>query len=96
MTMCLAAKCIRNHIGFTRMIVYFKIIVLNQFQPTPLPHIKVSLSKDIFEALMVSVNVTLGAHKMMSPNFESVNNRCQFKIMGWILHDSGVLWMHKQ
>jgi hypothetical protein len=22
---------------------------------------------------------------MMSPNLESVNNRCQFKIMGWIV-----------
>jgi hypothetical protein len=51
----------------------------------PLPHIKVSLSKDIFEALMVSVNVTLGTHKMMSPDLESVNNCYQFKIMGWIV-----------
>jgi hypothetical protein len=50
-----------------------------------LPHIKVSLSKDIIEALMVSVNVTLGTHKMMSPDLESVNNCCQFKIMGWVV-----------
>jgi hypothetical protein len=28
---------------------------------------------------MISVNVTLGAHKIMSPNLESVNNRCQLK-----------------
>jgi hypothetical protein len=34
---------------------------------------------------MVSVNITLGAHKMMSPDLESVNNHCQFKIMGWIV-----------
>jgi hypothetical protein len=34
---------------------------------------------------MVSVNVTLGAHKMMSPNLESVNNCCQLKIMGSIV-----------
>jgi hypothetical protein len=43
------------------------------------------LGKDIFEALMVSVNVTLGAHKMMSPNLEGMNNSCQLKIMGWII-----------
>jgi hypothetical protein len=34
---------------------------------------------------MDSVNVTLGAHKMMSPDFESMNNSCQFKIMSWII-----------
>jgi hypothetical protein len=34
---------------------------------------------------MVSVDVTLGTHKMMSPDLESVNNCCQFKIMGWIV-----------
>jgi hypothetical protein len=43
------------------------------------------LSKDIFEALMVSVNVTLGAHKMISSKLERVNNSCQLKIMGWII-----------
>jgi hypothetical protein len=43
------------------------------------------LGKDIFEALMVGVNVTLGAHKMMSPDLESMNNYCQFKIMSWIV-----------
>jgi hypothetical protein len=34
---------------------------------------------------MVSVNITLGAHKMMSPDLESMNNGCQFKIMGWVI-----------
>jgi hypothetical protein len=51
----------------------------------PLPHIQVSLGKDIFEALMISVNITLCAHKMMSPDLESMNNCCQFKIMGWVV-----------
>jgi hypothetical protein len=43
------------------------------------------LGEDIFEALMVSVNITLGAHKMMSPDLESMNNYCQFKIVGWVI-----------
>jgi hypothetical protein len=43
------------------------------------------LGKDIFEALMVSVNVTLGAHKVMSPDLESMDNNYQFKIMSWIV-----------
>jgi hypothetical protein len=43
------------------------------------------LSKDIFEALMVSVNITLGAHKMMSLDLESMNNCCQFKIVDWVV-----------
>jgi hypothetical protein len=43
------------------------------------------LGKDIFEALMDRVNVTLGAHKMISPNLKSVNNSYQLKIMGWII-----------
>jgi hypothetical protein len=34
---------------------------------------------------MVSVNVTLSTHKMMSPDFKSVNNCCQFQVMGWIV-----------
>jgi hypothetical protein len=83
--MCLAAKCIRNHIGFARMVVYLKVVVFDQFLPTSLPHIQVSLSKDIFEALMVSVDVTPSTHKMMSPDLESMNNCCQFKIMSWII-----------
>jgi hypothetical protein len=47
---------------------------------------------------MVSVDVTLSTHKMMSPDFESMNNCCQFKIMGWVVfaRDFGVLRMHKQ
>jgi hypothetical protein len=31
MTMCLAAKCIRNHIGLARVVMYLKIIVFDQF-----------------------------------------------------------------
>jgi hypothetical protein len=42
------------------------------------------LGEDIFEALMVSVNITLGTHKMMSPDLESMNNCYQFKIVGWV------------
>jgi hypothetical protein len=43
------------------------------------------LGENILEALMVSVDIILSAHKMMSPDLESMDNCCQFKIMCWII-----------
>jgi hypothetical protein len=62
-----------------------------------LPHIQISLDENIFEALMVSINIALGAHKMMSPNLESMNNSVtQDHELDNSAHGSGVLWKYKQ
>jgi hypothetical protein len=39
--------------------MYFQIIVLDEFQPSSLPHIQISLSEDIFGTLMISVDITM-------------------------------------
>ena len=56
--MLFLTESIGYNIGFTWMIMYFKVIVLYQFQPFSLSHVQLGLSEYVFEALMVSVNVT--------------------------------------
>jgi hypothetical protein len=58
------------------MVMHFQIIVLDEFQPSSLPHIKISLSEDIFETLVISVDITMSSHQVMSPNLESMNYDC--------------------
>jgi hypothetical protein len=42
--------------------MYFQIIILDQFQPSSLPHIKISLSENILETLVVSIDITMSSH----------------------------------
>jgi hypothetical protein len=45
------AQGIRNHIRFTGVIMNLKIIVLDQLQPSPLPHVQIVLSEKYFKLL---------------------------------------------
>jgi hypothetical protein len=47
--------------------VYLKIIIFDQFQPSSLSHIQISLGEDIFETFMVGVDIAMSAHKIVSP-----------------------------
>jgi hypothetical protein len=46
-TVSFAAQGICNHIRLTGMIVNLKIIVLNQLQPSSLPHVYISMSEKV-------------------------------------------------
>ena len=39
-----------------------------------LSHVEIGLGEDILEALMVSVDIAMGSHKMMPPYLESIDN----------------------
>jgi hypothetical protein len=44
------------------------------------------LGEDIFEALMVSVDIAHIAQQIMSPDFQSMNNYGEFQVMHSIIH----------
>jgi hypothetical protein len=69
---------IRNEIRLVRIIVNFQIIVLDELQPSALPKVKILLSENVLQALVISVDSTLGSHNIVSPNLESMHNFCQF------------------
>ena len=57
-----------HHIGLSRMVMDFTIIILYKLQPSSLPHIQLHLSEEVFEALVVSLYLTLLAIKIVPPN----------------------------
>ena len=79
--MILPAQGICYNIGFSRMVVHFQIIVLDQLWPSMLPHVQLRLSEDVFETLVISVYVTYVSQQVMSPYLLGVNNCCKLQIM---------------
>jgi hypothetical protein len=67
--MCLSTQCIGHHIGLAGMIMNFKFIIFDQFKPSSLPHVKFRLGKNIFEALVISIEIARITKKIMPPNF---------------------------
>lgn len=63
----LATKSIGHHVGLAGMIVNLQVIVFYQLLPSPLAHVEVGLSEDVLEALVVGVDVAVGAHQIVSP-----------------------------
>ena len=52
----------------------FQIIVLDQFEPSSLPHVDVGLSEDIFETLVIGINIAMLPEKIMTPGLQSMDN----------------------
>ena len=50
---------IGNDISLVRMIVNFQVIVLDQFKPSPLCHIEISLSEDVLKAFVIGIDVAM-------------------------------------
>jgi hypothetical protein len=65
----LAAKRIRNHVSFAGMIMDFQFIILDQFQPSSLPHIQIRLSEKILETLVVGVDIAVITHQVVPKKF---------------------------
>jgi hypothetical protein len=70
MDMLLPTQSIRNQICLARMIVNFQVIVFDELQPTVLPKVKILLSEDLLYALVISVDLALGPHNIVSPYLE--------------------------
>jgi hypothetical protein len=79
------AQGIHNHIRLTRVIMNLEIIVLDQFKPSSLMHVQISLSKDVLQALVVSEDMNHIPKKIVPPHLQGMNNHSQFKIMHGIV-----------
>jgi len=67
------------------MIMDFQIIVLDQFEPSSLPHVNIGLSEDIFETLVIGIDVAMISEKIVAPNLQSVDNGRKLEIMRWVI-----------
>jgi hypothetical protein len=61
------------HIGLPRMIVDSKIIILDKLQPSSLLKIQVWQHEDVPQTPVIRIQFTSLSHKVVPPNFESVN-----------------------
>jgi hypothetical protein len=52
-----AAQGIGSHIYLARMIMNFQLIILDQFWPSLLPHVKVRLGEKIIQTFVISVDM---------------------------------------
>lgn len=52
------------------MMVYTKIVIVNQFQASMLFQVKVILSEYVLQALVVGVKLTSVTKNIMPPNFQ--------------------------
>jgi hypothetical protein len=52
-----AAHGTSNYICLARMITNFQLIILDQFQPSSLPHVQVRLSEKILQTFVISVDM---------------------------------------
>jgi hypothetical protein len=43
------------------------------------------LSKNIFETLVISIDITMSSHQVMSPKLWSMNYGCQLQIMSGVV-----------
>ncbi|MFS7953374.1 hypothetical protein Hanom_Chr07g00617811 [Helianthus anomalus] len=69
-----STKRIGHDIRLTRMVANFAIVIVQEFNPTSLPHVQLFLIKNILETFVVCENHTLRAIKIMSPDFKRENH----------------------
>jgi hypothetical protein len=74
-----------NHVCLTRLIVNLKIIVLDQLQPSSLPHVQIRLSEKVLQALVISEDMSHIPKKIMPPGTQGMNYSDQLKIMSGIV-----------
>jgi hypothetical protein len=81
----LVAQGVRNHIRLTRMIVNLKIIVLDQLQPSSLPHVQINQSEKVLQTLVVSEDMSHIPKEIMPLGTQGMNHSGQLKIMSGIV-----------
>jgi hypothetical protein len=74
----LLTQGIRNQIRLARMVMNIQVIVFNELQLTVFPEVEIFLSEDVFQALVIGVDLTLSSHYIMSPYLERMYYDCQF------------------
>jgi hypothetical protein len=53
--------------------VNLQVVILNKLQLTVLSKVEIFLGKNILQTLVISIDLTLGPHCIMSPNLESMH-----------------------
>lgn len=71
------AQSIYYHIALTRGVIDDAIIVFHVFKPSSLSHVKVPLSKQILQALMVGKNMEHVAKQIVPLLFQGVDHSDQ-------------------
>jgi hypothetical protein len=84
-TVSFATQGIYNHVCLTGMIVNLKIIVLDQLQPSSLPHVQIRLSENVLHTLVISEDMSHIPKKIMPPGTQGMNYSGQHKIMSGIV-----------
>jgi hypothetical protein len=67
------------------VIIYLKIIVLNQLQPPSLTHVQVNPSKNITQALVVNEDMNKIPQEIVLACLQGKENNSQLKIMRGIV-----------
>src|SRR4051812_40533794 len=67
----LPTQGISYNIRLTRMVVQTKIIVLQELQPSPLPHIQLFLIKQILQALVITKHIKSRSKQIMPPKLQN-------------------------
>src|SRR3954465_263912 len=84
-TVSFAAQGIGHHISLARGIGNIHVEVGYCLEPSLLAEIQVWLSKQIFQTLVVGVDLATITDEVMSPQLQCINYCCQLKVMSWIL-----------
>ena len=74
--MTLAAQRIGYYVSLSGMIMQLHIIILNEFQPSPLPEIQLLLREDILQTLVIRVYLTMVSDEKMSPSLQRMHYGC--------------------
>jgi hypothetical protein len=80
-----ATQGICNHICLTGVIVNLKIIVLDQLQPSSLPHIQIWLREKVLQPFVISEDMSHISKKIMLPGTQGMNYGGELKIMSEIV-----------
>ena len=78
-------QCISYHIRFTWVIFKIKIILIQILHPSPLAHIQIPLSKDIFERFMIRKHLKLLSIKVMPPTLQGKYHSAKLQIVRKII-----------
>src|SRR3954463_12911239 len=84
-TVGFATQGINHHISFSRGIMNIHVKIGYCLEPSLLAEIQVWLSKQVLQALVVSVDLATITDEVMSPQLQCINYCCQFKVMCGIL-----------
>ncbi|KAD6454364.1 hypothetical protein E3N88_09070 [Mikania micrantha] len=76
-----ATKRICYYIRLTRMVTNFTVIIVQQFNPSRLSHIKFLLIENMLQTLVICKDYTLCAIKIMPPYLQSKHNCTKFQVV---------------